>query len=121
MVFSVYLNEKSDYIKTSTGYQESVRIGNSYYVCGSYNNQKLLLVTSNNNSVGMNYQELYESGTIKEPDNNTKMILGANPNGDNAANFYFNGKISVVRIYSKALSNEEISCNYLNDRERYNL
>ena len=90
--FSVYINEKQDYVQTSRSYQESAKIGNKYYVCGSYDNQKLSLVTSNNNSGGMNYQELYESGTIKQPDNNTKMILGANPNGDNAANYYLKGK-----------------------------
>ena len=49
------------------------------------------------------------------------MILGANPKEQQANRSYFNGGISNVRIYSRALTDKEKAVNYLNDIERYHL
>ena len=81
------------------------------------------LRTSNGEMKATTYQAMAVAGTIGKPTNNTYMVLGANPTGSQAESGeqFFDGEISSVRIYNRALSDEENSVNYLNDRERYNL
>lgn len=52
------------------------------------------------------------SGTIKAPGNNTTLSLGGNPNGTTCNVPCLNGKIYSARVYSRALSQEEINQNY---------
>lgn len=60
-------------------------------------------------------------GTIKSPLNNTYTVLGANPTGTNIDESGLKGTIYSARIYSRALTEEEQSVNYLADIERYGL
>lgn len=61
------------------------------------------------------------TGTIKKPSKNTYIGLGGNMNGNVAEGEYFNGIIHCTRLYSRALTDEEQSVNFLNDRERFEL
>ena len=69
---------------------------------------------------GTTYEEQKIEGTIGKTTNNTYMVIGANPNGNKITQGgYFNGLISCIRIYDRALTDEENAVNYLNDRDRY--
>lgn len=61
------------------------------------------------------------NGTIGVPLSNTIFALGANPEGITTSSPYLNGKIYAVRIYNRALSDQEISQNYGADILRYGL
>ena len=60
-------------------------------------------------------------GTLTYPANKTNIVLGAKPTGTEGKGNFMNGTIYSARIYSRALTDEEMSVNLLNDRERYNL
>ena len=64
-----------------------------------------------------------KQGTLKVPNNGTIMILGANPYWKTQAGVgnFTHGNNYSVRIYSRALDDDEQLVNYLNDKERYNL
>lgn len=57
---------------------------------------------------------------IKYPDDNTILMLGANPGGNVATSVFFNGSIYSVRVYDRALNEAEIKYNYMIDSARYN-
>ena len=59
-------------------------------------------------------------GSIQNPNNNTIMVLGGNPSGSECNISYFNGKIYSIRIYDRALSDEEVEQNYKIDMQRFN-
>ena len=61
------------------------------------------------------------SGPIKSPDNNTIMTVGVNPVGSSPQASYFDGNIYAVRIYDRALTDEEIARNYQVDKARFGL
>ncbi len=121
---SVYIEENVNYISVSYSRQnQDINTGTKYSISGSYEGQIIRIRTFNGNNRTTTYQETAVAGTIGNPLNNTYMMLGANPTGNKAeANqAFFDGEISSVRIYNRALSDEENAVNYLNDRERYNL
>ena len=115
--FEVYLAEDSSYYSPPVNNQSTI-LNNKYYISGSYDKNKIKILTSN---ISANYQEISKVGNIGYPKNNTYMMLGVNPEGNTPASSYFNGTIYSVRIYSKALSDEERAVNYANDKERYNV
>ncbi len=49
---------------------------------------------------------------IGKPGNKTNLALGCNPDGSKCSNEYFNGIISNVKVYSRALSEAEVLKNY---------
>ncbi len=49
---------------------------------------------------------------IGKPGNKTKLVLGCNPSGSNCTAGYFDGIISNVKVYSRALSEAEVLKNY---------
>ena len=60
-------------------------------------------------------------GTMTAPSNSTIVAIGANPNGSNATEEFFKGNIYLVRIYNRALTDDEVYHNYLIDKERYGI
>ena len=116
--FSTYISEIGDYVRGITGFQTEYGLGKKYYISGSYDNKKIKLRTTNST---LTYQENDIVGTIGKPKNNELITLGANPSMVAEEENLDNGEISSVRVYSKTLSDEERSVNYLADKERYNL
>lgn len=58
-------------------------------------------------------------GAYTNPSSNTVTALGTNPNGSSSGTGFFNGTFYSARIYSKALTEEEILNNYKYDYLRY--
>ena len=118
--FGVYISEDSKYYYASAtgqiGYDNLSRV--KYSISGSYDGKTIKMRTSNG---ATSYQELSLVGTIGKPVNNTYMVLGDNPKGNDIekSDQTFNGIISSVRIYDRALTDEENAVNYLQDRKRY--
>ena len=114
--FEVYIAENQAYSRVLQNTQTTDMFNSRYSVSGSYDGKTMKIRTSSGET---NYQELAIEGTIGKPNNSTHIILGANPTGTQTQNEYLNGSISSVRIYNRALTDEENAVNYLNDRERY--
>ena len=89
--------------------------GYRYSISGCYNGKRVFT------RLDGQYQYKDVEGTIKMPEQNTKFILGGNPYEGTMAMEAFEGVIYSTRVYSRALSDEEMSINYLTDKERYNL
>lgn len=108
--FSVYLLGKSyQYIQSNN----LTKIGKKYILTGSYDGSTMKLWENGIKN------ELSIEGTIGNPQNNTIMVLGANPDGSNYVSNWFTGKIYAVRIYNRALTDEEVKQNYELDIQRY--
>lgn len=120
-VFMIYVSEKSSYTNTSTSNQEEENDVNAKYsISGSYNGEIMKFRTSNGPERATSYTQSQILGTIGKPQKNTYMMVGANPYGNKpTGEEYFNGEVSSIRIYNRALSDEENAVNFLNDRERY--
>ena len=58
-------------------------------------------------------------GVIGYPINNTVLALGVNPTGSSAEASFFNGAIYSVRMYNRALTEQEVKNNYEVDRLRF--
>lgn len=119
--FGVYIAENAAYTAAPQTSQSSTIDSAKYSISGSYDGNIIKLRTSNGAAGATTYQQSQITGTIGKPTRNTYMVLGANPTGsqiDNQ-NQEFDGTISSVRIYDRALSDEENAVNFLNDRERY--
>ena len=123
--FGIYISENADYTYASQSWQDTSNndANLKYSISASYNGSIIKLRTSNGPGSATTYRETEVEGTVGKPTNNTYMVLGVNPTGQQAetGQAYFDGKISSVRIYNRALSDEENLVNYLNDRERYNV
>lgn len=61
-----------------------------------------------------------QKGTMSLP-SGTIMALGSNPSGDLADGNFLHGKIYSVRIYNRALTDEEVMNNYEVDKERFDV
>ncbi len=66
-------------------------------------------------------QETNVTGTLKYPSYNTVMAIGCNPVGSNKQHEYFNGKIYSARVYSRALTKEEMLSNQEKDMIDFNI
>ena len=62
-----------------------------------------------------------ENGAIKHPSNNTAVMLGTNPSGSLPGSnlYFFNGAIYSVRMYNRALTEQEVKNNHEVDRLRF--
>lgn len=60
------------------------------------------------------------SGQIQFP-SNTNFVLGADPSGTSASGSYTPMKVYSVRIYNRALTDEETQQNYEIDKQRFNI
>lgn len=107
--FTAYIDDTYYSVESS----QRLRTNYKYFLSGNYNGKVLTL------SENGNITTIQKQGTIKYPQNNTIMILGANPNGNSAFASYFNGKVYSIRIYNRALTKEEIQKNYEVDMLRF--
>ncbi len=101
-----YVNEYSE---------EETEINKKYYISVTYDGNKIKLFENGN------MYEIEKNGTVQNPENNTIWVIGANPDGSNADYGFLNGKIYSIRIYGKALDEEEIRNNYKYDKEKYKI
>lgn len=122
--------------KNTSGYMlGTVNVDGSYYTALSNNkindNTKYSLTLQYDGS-NILYREndikynTYAEGRIKEPINSTRFVLGVNASGENYDNMesseaFNNFEVYSVRIYNRALTDEEISQNYNVDKERFGI
>ena len=108
--FSVYIDGKGyNNIISNNSYAKDKK----YSLSGSYDGNILKLWENNNK-----YTKSI-SGKIKNTNNSTIMALGANPSKSTAEGEYTPMKVYSVRIYSRALTDEEIQQNYAIDKTRF--
>lgn len=117
-IFDTWITQNNSYSTVTTSQAPLQSIVSRYSNSGSYDGKTMKMRSSNGRT---SYRELSVTGTIGNPINNTYMVLGTNPTGTQIAiqEQCFNGQISSVRIYNRALTDEENAINYLNDRDRY--
>lgn len=72
------------------------------------------------NENGTQYNKNIE-GDIVKTTRDTIFMLGADPGGKVSTNEYFNGKIYSVRLYNRALSDEEVKHNYEIDMAKFGI
>ncbi len=114
---SIYANTANEVktVKTPT----EIVANKIYSVTATYDENELQLYTLGNLK---SYLPLNDS--IKEPTNNTNLIIGADPLGNFPQTInphYFKGKVYSVRIYNSALTEDEIYHNYLVDKRSFGL
>ena len=118
LAFDVYITEEKAYKypnRWETGYFKA-EANTKYSISGTYNGEKIT------NRVNSEYDYLNIIGTIKTTTKDTYMVIGGNPYGTSLqADEKFTGTIYSARMYSRALTDEEQSTNYLADKARYNL
>lgn len=108
--FSVYIDDSYRSIIGNSEYVDKV-----YYNAGTYDNKTIKLYQNQ-------YKFEYEyKGNIGQTLNNTSMVIGANPYGNETEGEYFKGKVYIVRIYNRALTDEEIKINYEIDQYRFGI
>lgn len=99
--------------KRVSGYE--VVLNQPTYICGKYDGNTICIYQD-----GTLVSSLDATGTIKNPDKNTVLMLGTNPSGSSPeSGYYYTGKIFAVRIYNRALSDEEIADHYAKDYMRF--
>ncbi len=94
---------------------ESIKISKIYSLSGVYNGS-----TSKIYENGIK-TEIAATSDFKSPINNTVLMLGANPSGSTPEGMYFKGKLKNIRLYNRALTEDEIQKNYEIDKERFNI
>lgn len=72
---------------------------------------------------GTGYKKLYLNGSLVASGTNTGIDTGSRTRyvGGRGTSFPFNGKIPVTKVYSKALTTEEISNNFKAYKNRFNI
>ena len=70
---------------------------------------------------GILQNNLTSSGVIKAPINNTALMLGANPSGPTTATDFTQMNLKQIKLYNRALTEDEIQKNYEIDKERFGL
>ena len=85
-----------------------------YNLVGSYDGNILKIYVNDNLESTLNL-----NGTIGIPQQNTIMAIGTNPWKTSSAGGYYPGYVYSVRLYNRALTEEEISKNYNIDKSRY--
>ena len=106
--------------KEAAGWQfvysdNDIELNKKYSLSGSYDGIYLVLF-ENFNKFSTNIE-----GTIRKSTSNTIMAVGTNPGGRSAWDYFFNGTIYAVRIYDRALTDEEVEHNYYLDQIRFNI
>ena len=80
-------------------------INKEYMAILTYDGEKLKFYLDNN-LIGTYTKE--DGDSLKYPDKNTELMLGTNPKGTSAQSGFLDGYITSVKIYNRALSNDEI-------------
>lgn len=114
-----YLNGDYKNAKSDTPYVQN----KIYSLSSSFDGSKINFFENNKKYVNNN---IGNSTVIKSPTNNTILILGNNPynnsiEGSSTYSKWLNGKVYSVRIYNRALTDEEVAHNYEIDKERFGI
>lgn len=94
---------------------QNIQTDKRYYLSGNYDGNTINLFEN-----AQKYSTT-KTGTITTTQNDTVMMIGANPSGSNSDGAYFKGNIYCVRVYNRALTDEEIQINYSIDKYRFNI
>ena len=97
-----------------TVYGSTFSVDNKVYLSFTYDNKTIKLFEN-----GTKVNEKSISGTIKSPINSTVLSIGSNPSGESIGNQKFVGDVYSVRLYNRALSDDEILSNYNYDYKRF--
>lgn len=92
-------------------------VNKKYFLSGSYDNRSVVLYEN------AKKYTIDIAGLITPTWSNTYMIIGGNPTGTNLQNNTkrLNGVVYAIRIYDRALTDDEVLQNYNVDKERFNL
>ena len=102
--FKEYNNGSGGYLDTRS--LEMIKTNTKYHVTGVYDGKKSTLYINGKIAAQNTY-----SGTIGNATNNTSMMLGCDPNGENTNSYPYetlDGKIYEVSIYDKALTDSQV-------------
>ena len=91
-------------------------LNRDYVLTGVYDGSNVLFYVD-----GQKLEPLSISGTISAPGSNTYLMLGANPTGQSAPSGFANMKLKNIKLYNRALTEEEVLKNYQVDAGRFNL
>lgn len=112
LAMTIFVNSKYQYL-----YLPNAFVANKKYsLSGSYSGNKLKLY-----ELGILQNQSDLSGSLGMPQNDTVMMIGANPGGTSPVSDFLKGKVYSVRIYNRALSEEEVKQNYTVDKVRFGL
>lgn len=105
---------------TSPGYKSqsasSTVVANKIYsLSGSFDSNQIMFYENKTK-----YQ-LSWNGTINHAASSTALCLGTNPSGNVGKTNWLNGNIYSVRIYNRALTEDEVKTNYAIDKIRFNI
>lgn len=112
LTMEAYINSKVSFIYSKNAFVTNKK----YSLSGSYSGNKLKLY-----ELGVLQNQSDLSGSLGMPEKNTVMMIGANPYDKNPTEYYLKGKVYSVRIYNRALSDEEVKQNYTVDKVRFGL
>lgn len=108
--FTAYIDDNYYSVVSDNKFQANKK----YYLSGSYDGNNLKLFE---NGDTFSYTK---AGTIKNPADNVTMKIGTNSDAAMlASSSYFKGKIYSIRIYDRALTEQEIKNNYNIDVSRF--
>lgn len=93
----------------------SIAPGRTYSLSGSVDSNQIMFFEN-----GSKYT-LTWNGTINYAASNTALCLGTNPSGNVGKGNWLNGNIYSVRIYNRALTEDEVKTNYNMDKTRFNI
>lgn len=110
--FGAFLENNPNFINVST---ERGQLGDLNFVSCTYDGFTFKIYI--NGELKSSYS-FYQS-PISKPSDNTITIIGGIPKGQSSQSQPFNGEIHSVRMYNRALSEEEIKQNYEIDIQRY--
>ena len=107
--FTAYINDTYKFHYSNNNSYNNIK----YALSGRYDKKEISLF-ENGNKTSENIQ-----GTIKKTSGNTIMALATSPSENIAYSEFFNGTIYSVRIYNRALTDEEVMQNYKIDKMLY--
>jgi len=110
---SFYVNIDGAYYRAKSN--KDMQINKKAYFAGKYDGTTVAFFENTSKYTGS------KTGTITTTKNNTKMMLGTNPSGNSQAGSFFQGNIYCVRVYNRALTDDEINANYEIDKYRFNI
>ena len=95
-------------------YGSTFSVDNKVYLSFTYDNKTIKLFEN-----GTKVNEKSISGTIKSPSNSTVLSIGSNPSGESIGGQKLVGDVYSVRLYNRALSDDEVLSNYNYDYKRF--
>ena len=105
----------SSYIKVTSSDTQGPLTNVKYSLSGSFNGSQMVLFENGNKNV------VNVSGVIKPPSGNTVLAVGVNPYANRRQQGELKGYIYSVRVYNRALTDEEVAHNYAIDKARFGI